>query len=94
MALIQCPECNNQISDTAPRCPQCGYQREAATIQETGKEWKGLQLIGGIMAIFGVPIAMLGGLVVPALSYASLTVMLAGMGMFTYARMMAWWHHG
>jgi hypothetical protein len=25
MALIHCPECNNQISDQAPSCPQCGY---------------------------------------------------------------------
>jgi hypothetical protein len=25
MALIHCPECNNQISDKAPTCPQCGY---------------------------------------------------------------------
>lgn len=25
MALIQCPECNNQISDKAYCCPQCGY---------------------------------------------------------------------
>ncbi|MEG1894592.1 MAG: zinc ribbon domain-containing protein [Oscillospiraceae bacterium] len=25
MALIICPECNNQISDTAAACPHCGY---------------------------------------------------------------------
>ena len=24
MALIECPECKKQISDTAPACPQCG----------------------------------------------------------------------
>lgn len=25
MALINCPECNNQVSDKAYSCPQCGY---------------------------------------------------------------------
>ncbi|MFQ8748589.1 MAG: zinc ribbon domain-containing protein [Alistipes finegoldii] len=26
MALINCPECGNSISDQAPHCPKCGYQ--------------------------------------------------------------------
>ena len=25
MALIKCPECNNDISDKAVLCPNCGY---------------------------------------------------------------------
>lgn len=25
MALIKCPECNKEISDTAKKCPNCGY---------------------------------------------------------------------
>lgn len=25
MALINCPECGKQVSDTAPTCPNCGY---------------------------------------------------------------------
>lgn len=25
MALINCPECQRQVSDQAPSCPQCGY---------------------------------------------------------------------
>lgn len=25
MALIKCPQCNRQVSDKAPACPQCGY---------------------------------------------------------------------
>jgi RNA polymerase subunit RPABC4/transcription elongation factor Spt4 len=25
MALVNCPECNKQISDTADSCPDCGY---------------------------------------------------------------------
>ena len=26
MALIQCPNCNKDISDKATKCPQCGYK--------------------------------------------------------------------
>ena len=26
MALISCPECSNEISDTALKCPKCGIQ--------------------------------------------------------------------
>ena len=25
MALIKCPECKGQVSDTAESCPHCGY---------------------------------------------------------------------
>ena len=25
MALVNCNECNREVSDTAPRCPHCGY---------------------------------------------------------------------
>src|SRR5262245_23567061 len=27
MALVNCPECERQISDQAPSCPQCGVPR-------------------------------------------------------------------
>lgn len=26
MALVNCPECNKEVSDTAKRCPHCGYK--------------------------------------------------------------------
>lgn len=25
MALIKCPECNHDVSDTAALCPNCGF---------------------------------------------------------------------
>lgn len=28
MALIKCPECGKEISDTAKSCPNCGYEKE------------------------------------------------------------------
>ena len=26
MALIKCPECSKEISDTVKKCPNCGYK--------------------------------------------------------------------
>lgn len=28
MAIIQCPECGGQISDSAKCCPHCGFKRK------------------------------------------------------------------
>jgi len=30
MALIECPECNKDMSDTINACPHCGYRRDAS----------------------------------------------------------------
>lgn len=34
MALISCPKCEKQISETAPACPHCGYQLSDASIAD------------------------------------------------------------
>lgn len=41
MALINCPECNNQVSDKADKCIHCGYPLKSNRIIETilGKEY-------------------------------------------------------
>ena len=36
MALIKCPECNNEISDKAESCPKCGYELNIS--EETTKD--------------------------------------------------------
>ena len=33
MALINCPECNKEISELAPTCPQCGAPTKAGAKQ-------------------------------------------------------------
>lgn len=35
MALINCPECNRTVSDTAKLCPQCGFDIRNHRIKET-----------------------------------------------------------
>ena len=64
MALIQCGECDNQVSDKAACCPKCGAPISTAheiqaigtptsTIQETSKRLKTHSLIATIMIIVG-----------------------------------------
>lgn len=60
MALIKCPECGNQVSDTARNCPHCGYQLKEnnykqSPIYKTINEW--LTVI--VVAIIVVAIAAL-----------------------------------
>lgn len=38
MALIKCPECNNQISDQADSCPKCGYELKKKAKEPENKE--------------------------------------------------------
>ena len=39
MALINCPECNKEISDSARKCPHCGYplKEEVEVVYEKKK---------------------------------------------------------
>ncbi len=61
MALVPCPDCGTEISDLAPACVKCGRPARAAagtakhvqTVQLTSKMWKGVQLAGGLIMIFG-----------------------------------------
>ena len=61
MALISCPECGKQISDTAPSCPHCGYLFSTSTSAYVKQpkptkigEFK--QNVGGGIAILAVGI--------------------------------------
>lgn len=37
MALIECIECKNKISDQSTSCPKCGYIRNESNIDKTDK---------------------------------------------------------
>lgn len=52
MALIKCPECSKDISDTVKVCLHCGYQQpKAASEGWSGWVW-GLIFIGGLVVVF------------------------------------------
>lgn len=44
MALVKCPECGGQVSDTAPACPHCGAARKVKA-KTSGCAWLALIFI-------------------------------------------------
>ena len=40
MALVECPECKKQVSDTAKTCPSCGYKLDAEKVKKRNKTIK------------------------------------------------------
>lgn len=60
MALINCPECQNQISDKADNCPKCGYpiagKKSKITVQK--KEGCFLQTLNLGCLIFVIAILL------------------------------------
>ena len=64
MSLIHCSECNQEVSDKAETCPNCGAPIAAAretekagtqlkTVQETSKKFKLQTLISVLLIIVG-----------------------------------------
>lgn len=54
MALIKCPECQKEISDTAPSCPNCGKILNAFTATRPKKKkriWIWV-LVGFVLVVF------------------------------------------
>jgi len=66
MALINCPECQREISDTAETCPNCGYplaKKESSKIKSTPLGEKRTYPALGIPLIFFSIVLLLFGLV-------------------------------
>ena len=56
MAIIQCPNCGNNISDKASICPKCGYSidEQQVVVKQEGLEgymWAVLLLTGWIVSL-------------------------------------------
>ena len=102
MALVKCPECSRQVSDQATACPQCAYPiaggataGRVQTIEATGKKWKGLQLISGIVLIISIIGIFSSSGTGSDSSDSSIwgLLLLASIIIWLYARFSAWWHH-
>lgn len=52
MALIECPECGKEVSDTAKKCPNCGYTLKKSIIANP-KFKKTLLIVVCILAVIG-----------------------------------------
>jgi multisubunit Na+/H+ antiporter MnhE subunit len=94
MALIKCPECGHQVSDKATSCPSCANPIKATTIQATGKKWKGLQVLAGIVFAIGVVWLIASFSVAKEPSPAAAFTAFISFFVYLFARILAWWHHG
>ena len=56
MALINCPECNKEISDTVKICPHCGYKLpKTKNVQSPqGKRKRVVIIISGLLALIAI----------------------------------------
>ena len=108
MALINCPECGNQVSDKAQSCPNCGVviagEKESkgsgtalTTVQDTSKKLKLQSLIAALCIIVGVIVAISAASASTNSSggstFASI-IIIAGFIWFVITRIRIWWHHG
>jgi len=94
MALINCPECGQQVAETALACPQCGapIARGIVTTQETAKGFKMHILISTLFILVGIVWAIGAGVnstnpVIPVV------LIFAGLVWFLATRFRIWWHH-
>lgn len=62
MALIECPECGKEYSDTAKSCPNCGYvERKTFSKVENWKRNDGIQKLIIFLGVVGILVAIVVG---------------------------------
>ena len=107
MALINCPECSKEISDSAPSCPSCGVpiasakETQAAgaqltTTQLTSKKLKMHSAISVLAVIIGAVWMMVQVEAMEQGGEASATptlLLVLGFFWFIVTRIRIWWHH-
>ena len=108
MALINCPECQKEVSTSAASCPHCGAPianateakragAQLTTTQLTSKKFKGQQVISVLMIIIGGVwlFTVLSQDPVPESGIGTPTLILTvGLIWFVVVRIRSWWHHG
>ena len=93
MSLIDCPECNNEISSLATNCPNCGApinskkEKEVITVQQTSKKLKAQQVYAALVFALGLFI-MFGDVATGAI------VSIGGFIWYAIVGVQTWWEHG
>lgn len=99
MALIECPDCGRQVSDSAATCIGCGRPLHAdhdddhtVLIEQSSKGWKSLILTGLAFVVVGFVVTGVaksdGGSAVGGL------LILVGAVTFVFSVIGRWWNHG
>lgn len=94
--LKKSPDCDHDVSDLAPACPNCGRPMMAQTIAATPKKWKE---VSGC----GLVIAAIGGLLLihnvvdhgrDASRGVWSIIIVVGLVVYLFGQIGAWWNHG
>jgi len=108
MALINCPDCNQQVSTNAVSCPKCGApvakarEFEAAgspltTTQETSKKLKLHTVFSSVLVIIGFMVLVLSAGVNKSNGGEPSVIppIMVGVGVvwFIVTKVKIWWHH-
>jgi hypothetical protein len=105
MSLINCPECNRPVLDTASSCPGCeapitGLKEtqaagvQSTTTRETGKKLKGRILMPVIVMMLGGTM-MFSNLDKPGsrVSSTGIIIFFIGLVWLLVTKFRVWWHH-
>lgn len=104
MALINCPDCNTQVSENASHCLKCGspitaaYEKRATgadiiTTQTTAKRFKAYTIIAAILFWFGLfgNFSVATGGTEPTLFYSYMIMI--GALLYIVTKIRIYWHH-
>lgn len=104
MALINCTECNHEVSDKAAACPKCGAPiasaRETAaagttlnTVQKTSKKFKLQSAFSTILIIVGIVWVFNSSQSEQTETGYPGLMLVVGLVWFIVNRLRIWWHH-
>lgn len=93
MPLINCPECQNEVSDKAELCPKCGYGindslKKTITTQKTSKKLKAMQALGLFPMVVSFLFFFYGDL------KTGLWIGGIGVAWVLIVNIKTWWEHG
>lgn len=71
MALINCPECNKEISGSASQCPNCGFPISQGSSEKIIVQQKGEGCFLQTLNLGCLLILIFGGLIVLSLIFSS-----------------------
>ena len=105
MPLINCPDCDKQVSSSAPACPGCGSPigdkkesagsgvQRLATVQETSKKLKLQSLIAVTLLIVGFAWFFVASQADAEPPGAAMAMVVIGFIWYIVNRFRIWWHH-
>jgi hypothetical protein len=100
MPLMPCPACSTEVSDAALACPRCAHPLNPApatrpvTVEQTSKKYKKAQVLSVAMLVTATLLLVSSGGVGTAQVGLGTVMFLAGLVVYLYSRVGAWWNNG